>query len=73
MLLEKVVKGGKNDVNSGPPLSLPVDSAVFYSKTPKIVLLSNQILLRGRFVFKTSGGISSMTSYKDHGSGLFMS
>ena len=39
----------------------------FLWKHPKLfcLYLSNQILLRGRFVFKTNGRISSMTLYKD--------
>ena len=35
--------------------------------------LSNQISLRGRFVFKTNGMISSITSYKDHCCSFFTS
>ena len=35
--------------------------------------LSNQISLRGRFVFKTIGRISSITSYKDHCCSFFTS
>ena len=39
-----------------------------FKKHPKLfcLLLTNQISLRGRFVFKTNGRISSITSYKDH-------
>ena len=47
----------------------------FFSKTPKLfcLYLSNQISLRGRFVFKTNGRISSITSYKDHCCSFFTS
>ena len=40
----------------------------FFQKHPKpfCLYLVNQILLRGRFVFKTNGRIFSITSYKDH-------
>ena len=46
-----------------------------FSKTPKMFCLyiSNQISLRGRFVFKTNGRISSFTSYKDHYCSFFTS
>ena len=48
---------------------------IFYKNTPKLfcLYLSNQISLRGRFVFKTSSRISSITSYKDHWCSLFTS
>ena len=44
-------------------------------KHPKLfcLYLSNQISLRGRFVFKTNGRISSITSYRDHCYSLFTS
>ena len=47
----------------------------FYQKHPKLfcLYLSNQISLKGRFVFKTNGRISSITSYKDHCCRLFTS
>ena len=40
---------------------------IFFQKHPKrfCLYLSNQISLRGRFVFKTNGRISSITSYND--------
>ena len=40
----------------------------FVRKHPKLfcLYLSNQILLRGRFLFKTNGRISSITTHKDH-------
>ena len=40
----------------------------FFKKHPKLfcLLLTNQISLRGRFVFKTNGRISSITSYINH-------
>ena len=41
---------------------------IFFRKHPKLfcLYLSNQISLRGCFVFKTISRISSITSYKDH-------
>ena len=50
-------------------------SSEFFLKHPKVfcLYLSNQISLRGRFVFKTNGMISSITSYKDHCCSFFMS
>ena len=47
----------------------------FFRKHPKLfcLYLSNQISLRGRFVFKTNGRISSITSYKDHYCSFFTS
>ena len=47
----------------------------FFWKHPKLfcLYLSNQITLRGRFVFKTNGRITSFTSYKDHCCSLFTS
>ena len=47
----------------------------FPQKHPKLfcLYLSNQISLRGRFVFKTNGRISSITSYKDHCCSFFTS
>ena len=47
----------------------------FFKKHPKLfcLYLSNQISLRGRFVFKTNGRISSITSYKDHCCSFFTS
>ena len=46
-----------------------------FKKHPKLfcLLLSNQISLRGHFVFKTNGRISSMSSYKDHCCGFCVS
>ena len=40
----------------------------FFKKHPKLfyLYLSNEISLRCRFVFKTNGRISFITSYKDH-------
>ena len=47
----------------------------FFLKHPKLfcLYLSNQILLKGHFVFKTNGRISSVTSYKDHCCSFFTS
>ena len=47
----------------------------FFRKHPKLfcLYLSNKISLRGRFVFKTNGRISSFTSYKDHCYSFFTS
>ena len=47
----------------------------FFEKHPKLfcLYLSNQISLRGRFVFKTNGRISSITSCKDHCCSIFTS
>ena len=47
----------------------------FFKKHPKLfcLYLSNRISLRGRFVFKTNGRISSITSYKDHCCSFFTS
>ena len=47
----------------------------FFWKHPKLfcLYLSNQITLRSRFVFKTNGRISSITSYKDHCCSFFTS
>ena len=47
----------------------------FFQKDPKLfcLYLSNQILLRGCFVFKTNGRISSINSYKDHCCSFFTS
>ena len=47
----------------------------FFWKHPKLICLylNNQISLRGRFVFKTNGRISSITSYKDHCCSFFTS
>ena len=47
----------------------------FSWKHPKLfcLYLSNQISLRCSFVFKTSGRISSITSYKDHWCSFFTS
>ena len=44
-------------------------------KHPKLfcLYLSNEMSLRGRFVFKTNGRISSITSYKDHCCSFFTS
>ena len=50
-------------------------SSEYFQKHPKVfcIYLSNQISLRGRFVFKTNGMISSITSYKDHCCSFFTS
>ena len=47
----------------------------FFEKHPKLfcLYLSNQILLRGRFVFKTNGRTSSIISHKDHCCSFFTS
>ena len=47
----------------------------FFRKHPKLFCsqLGNQILLRGRFLFKTNGRISSITSYKGHCCSFFTS
>ena len=47
----------------------------FFLKHPKsfFLYLSNQISLRGCFVLKTNGMISSITSYKDHWRSFFTS
>ena len=47
----------------------------FFQKHPKsfCLYLSNQISLRGCFVFKTNGRVSSITSYKDHCCSFFTS
>ena len=47
----------------------------FFWKHPKLfcLYLSNQITLRGRFVFKTNCRISSFTSHKDHCCSFFTS
>ena len=47
----------------------------FFQKHPKLfcLYLSNQISLRGRFVFKTNDRISSITSDKDHCCSFFTS
>ena len=42
-------------------------------KHPKLFFLNNQISLRGHFVLKPNGRISTLTSYKDHRCSLFMS
>ena len=52
-----------------------IEILIFFLKRPKLfcLYLSNQISLRGRFVFKTNGRISSITSYKDHCCSFFTS
>ena len=47
----------------------------FFSKKPKTVLLISQQpnIAQRRFLFKTKGRISSITSYKDHCCSFFMS